>query len=70
VKIRKQGKKKKDKDEIGNILFKTRFYQSIAPCNLVEIRIPKKFLSVSNEIRIPKFDTDKNIFGILISTRL
>jgi hypothetical protein len=31
VKIRKHGKKKNDKDEIGNIVFKTRFYQSIAP---------------------------------------
>ena len=31
VKIRKHGKMKNDKDEIGNIVFKTRFYQSIAP---------------------------------------
>ena len=29
VKIRKHGKKKNDKDEIGNIVFKIRFYQSI-----------------------------------------
>ena len=31
VKIRKHGKEKNDKDEIGNIVSKTRFYQSIAP---------------------------------------
>ena len=33
MKIRKHGKKKNDKDEIGNILFKTRFYQSIVTLN-------------------------------------
>jgi hypothetical protein len=32
VTIRKHGKKKNDKDEIWHILFKTRYYQSIASC--------------------------------------